>query len=92
MNWKDPVFKAMDINGNWEDDPDKISKFYDYSCTTPSGMRIERSARFFSRLAFTEAIKRWNKNITGYVFTDLCEGVNYRAREDNHEASFNIGG
>ena len=65
MNWKDPVFKAMDINGDWEDDPDNLSRFYDYSCEMPSGQVIERSARFFSFLSFVKAIVRWNKEASG---------------------------
>ena len=69
MNWKDPVFKAMDINGEWHDDPDNLSEFYDYSCEMPSGMKIERSARFFSKLSFEAALKRWNKK--GYVYEAL---------------------
>ena len=61
MNWKDPVFQAMDINGNWEEDPDHISEFYDYSCEMPSGAVIERNARFFGPTAFRLAIARWNR-------------------------------
>ena len=68
MNWKDPVFKAMDYNGEWHDDVHNISRFYDYSCEMPSGTVIERSARFFSFLAFVRAIARWNKNNNGYKY------------------------
>lgn len=65
MNWKDPVFKAIDYNGEWHDDEHNISRFYDYSCEMPSGAVIERSARFFSFLSFVKAIARWNKSGNG---------------------------
>lgn len=77
MNWKDPVYQAMDINGNWEDDPDHISEFYDYSCEMPSGAVIERNARFFGPTAFRLAIARWNKNGNGkykYFYNAMDKG------------------
>ncbi len=83
-HWKEPVYQAMDYNGNWEDDPDGISKFYDYSCEMPSGHKIERSARFFSDLAFDQAINRWNRVGNGmYKYAAIDnKAVNERPREN----------
>lgn len=81
-NWKEPVFQARDSLGNWSEDSGNESRFFDYSCTMPSGQTIERSARFFSRMGFENAIDRWNRNGNGmYKYTAIDnKAVNERPR------------
>ena len=90
MNWKSPVYQALNEYGQWQDDQDGISLFYDYTCETPSGMTIDRSARFFSRNAFLKCLALWNMSDYKYLANPHQMGypdpnskaVNERPRED----------